>query len=132
MATGQLRTVRYIGRTYYAATPLKLWTMESSHIKSDRVTFGKTGLFLRLYDEGESTAYGIHSHRDITYMLNLEADDRYRSMGCILVSQELLDVLEREFEVNNEMLSVRTVAGPVEPVRISVKEPALGWLLGGR
>ncbi|MEK7218244.1 MAG: L,D-transpeptidase [Patescibacteria group bacterium] len=95
VATGQRRTVRYIGMTYFAATPERTWKVESLENKGKSVTFGATGRFLRLTYGKEKTKYGIHGHRDIAVMLG--SDDRYRSMGCILVSEEVLNVLERTF-----------------------------------
>ncbi|MSR67521.1 hypothetical protein EXS65_01685 [Candidatus Peribacteria bacterium] len=113
VATGQRRIVRYIGRTYNATTPLASWKAMSSEKKGDRITFGKSGRFLRLSMEDdttfERTPYGIHSHAYIQTMLR--EDDRYRSMGCILVSEDVLDVIVETFEVNNDTLNVKTAAG---------------------
>lgn len=67
--TGQKRTVQYIGRTYYAATPNRHWSVESMHIKDDKFTFGPTGRFLRLYRQGERSPYGIHEHAAEEVML---------------------------------------------------------------
>lgn len=109
VATGQRRVVRYIGRTYNAKTPNRSWAILDKEVKSDRTTFGKKGLFLRLFDEYGRTAYGIHSHRSIETML--AEQDRYRSMGCILVSQVILDNIEATFEGNGRTLDVITIAG---------------------
>ncbi len=109
VATGQRRVVRYIGRTYNAKTPNRNWTVLDKEVKGDRTTFGPQGLFLRLFDEDERTAYGIHTHRSIEMML--AGQDRYRSMGCILVSQMILDNIEATFEGNGRRLDVITIAG---------------------
>ncbi len=109
VATGQRRVVRYIGRTYNAKTPNKVWTVLDKEVKSDRTTFGSQGLFLRLFDADGQTPYGIHTHRSITAMLAEE--ERFRSMGCVLVSQTVLDVIEATFEGNKRKLEVTTVAG---------------------
>jgi len=109
VATGQRRVVRYIGRTYNASTPTTSWAVLDKEVKGDRTTFGKEGLFLRLYDEDGETAYGIHSHRSIDSMLAMQ--DRYRSMGCILVSQSVLDIIEATFEGNGRRLDVVTLKG---------------------
>lgn len=109
VATGQRRVVRYIGRTYNAKTPNTRWTVLDKEVKSDRTTFGPQGLFLRLFDENGKTAYGIHSHRSIEMML--AGEDRYRSMGCVLVSQVVLDNIEATFEGNGRKLDVITIAG---------------------
>lgn len=120
--TGQRRIVRYIGRTYDATTPTGLWNVASTHIKGDRTTFGPRGLFLRLYKKGEQTPYGIHSHRYFTKML--EEGDRYRSMGCILVDEDVLTLLEQTYILNGDSLAVATVHG-VESYTVSQDSPLL-------
>lgn len=105
--TGQKRTVHYIGRTYNAATPDWNWVMKSRHIKGDRITYGPTGRFLRLYKDGtEYTSYGIHEHRSEERMFGEES--RYQSMGCIIVQSSILDMIEQTYELNGEMLDVVT------------------------
>ncbi len=110
IATGQRRTVRYIGKTYNAATPSHAWVAMTKETKGDHITFGKEGTFFRLFIDGtESTSYGIHTHASIDKMLS--EDDRFRSMGCILVSKAMLDVIEATYEMNGQTLSVQTVYG---------------------
>lgn len=109
IATGQRRVVRYIGRVYNAATPIKTWTARTREVKGDRITFGPEGIFLRLFDEDQRTPYGIHSHRSIAEML--ADDERYKSMGCILVSNEILSIIEHTMEANEGELVVETVEG---------------------
>ncbi|MDO8648324.1 MAG: L,D-transpeptidase [Candidatus Peregrinibacteria bacterium] len=109
VATGQRRTVHYIGRVYNATTPERQWTVQSTHIKGDRTTFGPTGKFLRLYIDGESTPYGIHGHRSSVKML--AEDERFRSMGCIIVSEEILTIIEQTYELNSNTLEVTTTYG---------------------
>ncbi len=109
VATGQKRNVYYIGRYYNAKTPDRKWEMKTRHVKGDRVTFGPTGRFLRLYNEGSHTAYGIHGHRDANVML--EDNMRFRSMGCIIVSENILNIIENTFEINEGNVSVETVNG---------------------
>ena len=113
VATGQRRVVRYIGRTYDARTPVRSWQVLSEQIKGDRITFGKLGRFLRLSrigaDGTEETPYGIHSHASIERMLARQ--DRYASMGCILVSDEALSRITETFERSGHTLNVRTVDG---------------------
>lgn len=107
VATGQKRWVYYIGRYYYAATPEQNWEVKSLDIQPDRFTFGPEGKFLRLFKNGETrTSYGIHSHKYIDNML--AQDVRYKSMGCILVSEEMMDVLEETYNANGETLEVRS------------------------
>ena len=108
--TGQKRIVTYISRTYNAETPNWHWVVKSKHIKGDRTTFGPTGRFLRLYKDGEDyTSYGIHEHRSEVRMFG--EVDRYQSMGCIIVQSAVLDVVERTYELNGEMLDVVTQTG---------------------
>ena len=112
VATGQRRTVRYIGLTYFAATPEGTWVVKSHTIQGDRITYGPEGHFLRMYKDGETTHYGIHTHASAERML---ADvDRYASMGCIIVSKPILALLEETYERNGEELSVITGSGPPE------------------
>ncbi len=109
VATGQKRVVRYIGRTYNAKTPDQSWAVLNKETKGDRTTFGKYGLFLRLYDADGETPYGIHSHRSAGEML--ASSMRFRSMGCIIVSQAVLDVIEAMYEANGRRIDVETVDG---------------------
>lgn len=111
VATGQRRFVRYIGRSYNAATPNWDWSVLSMDIKGDRVTFGPTGRFLRLYKDGEeNTAYGFHEHRDEAEFFASDAPERYRSMGCIIVRHETMDILVLTFELNGSF-DVTTIHG---------------------
>lgn len=109
VVTGQKRIVRYIGRTYNAATPDRHWVSESREIKDDRITFGKEGTFLRLSYEGDDTPYGIHTHASADSMLGHQM--RYRSMGCIIVSKPVLDIVVQTFGQNGKRLDVLTVDG---------------------
>ncbi len=109
VATGQKRYVRYLGLSYNAATPNRKWQVLSTHIQPDRTTFGPSGLFLRLYDDGERTSYGIHSHKSIAKML--EEDKRYESMGCVLVSDDILAFVTQAYYLNGNTLDVVTVNG---------------------
>jgi hypothetical protein len=104
--TGQRRTVNYIGLRYFAATPKQTWTVKTMHTQPDRITYGPDGRFLRLYDEGRFTHYGIHAHTHEDIMF--ERDNRHQSMGCIVVRKEILDVLEETWRVSGERLEVTT------------------------
>lgn len=124
--TGQRRVVRYIGRTYFAATPEKRWSVQSVEVKGRSMTFGETGTFLRLYDDGEKTAYGIHSH--LTFQKMLDEGDRYRSMGCILVSENVLRLLVQTTTLNDGTLDVATAYGvAIEEATASIAEKP-SWL----
>lgn len=107
VATGQRRTVRFIGMTYYAGTPERSWSVKSIDLKDDHTTFGPTGRFLRLYtDDGSSTNYGIHSHSSADEFL--ESGNRYRSMGCIIVSEQMLNIIEQTYMLNGGSLRLLT------------------------
>ncbi len=113
VVTGQKRNVYYIGKYYYAATPAKEWYIRSKNIQSDRITYAQSGEFLRLYHQGERTHYGFHGHRDAEVMMT---DDlgRFRSMGCVIVRDDILDLLEEEYLVNDQNLKVVTTRTEVD------------------
>jgi len=71
-----------------------------------RVTFGPTGEFLRLYFNGKRTLYGIHGHKYFEDMIN--SGNRFRSMGCLIVADDVLDVIENSYLANGESLMVIT------------------------
>jgi len=122
VATGQRRTVRYIGLTYNATTPVGSWVAKSLHTKGDRITYGPRGLFLRFYKNGEEfTHYGIHAHRDSEEMLGRDTADRFASMGCIIVSERILDLLLKTHELSGKTLRVETILGfpSPPPLRLS-------------
>jgi hypothetical protein len=92
-------------------------------VLGDSVTFGD-GRFGRLTWPGhidprrgdEDTAYGFHSHRSFVHMLQDKAErtawDRtgsgHRSMGCILVSETDLTLIQQTWEANGGILLVST------------------------
>lgn len=118
LVTGQRRTVNYIGLTYNAATPEKDWIAKSHHVKGDRITYGPSGRFIRLYENGDIyTHYGIHTHAYGDEYL--ASDNRYRSMGCIIVSEDMFDLIERTYLFNGKHLRVATRYG------IGIQEIAL-------
>ncbi len=107
VVTGQRRRVTYIGRSYYAATPNWEWVARNLDSKRDRITFGPSGRFLRLFkDEKENTAYGFHEHRDEEEMFAGDAGERFRSMGCIIVQSNIMDLLVATWMRNGEELPV--------------------------
>lgn len=124
--TGQHRIVWYDGIRYNAETPERVWQLKSFEQKGKSVTFGN-GRFGRLWwadhidprrgDEG--TAYGFHSHASFEKMLsdkhNRTAWDPegtgYRSMGCILLSEDDLSLLESTLIANEGMLRIETRKG---------------------
>lgn len=119
VVTGVRRVVRYIGRRYFAATPAAEWVVRETVIKRDRWTFGKTGRFIRLYKltgEGEKrveehTPYGIHPFLNQDSMFRVPG--RYGSMGCIILRESMVDIIQQTIRVNGGEMSVRTF--PVMP-----------------
>jgi hypothetical protein len=122
--TGQRRRVYYIGRSYNAATPNWDWEAKSKDIKGDRVTFGPTGRFVRLYEDGEETAYGIHEHKSEEVMF--ARDIRYQSMGCVIVRTAMMDIIEQTYDINAELggFKVFTRYGVEDAVAIAFPAPA--------
>lgn len=104
VVTGQHRFVHYIGRFYDATTPTWSWSINELAVKGDRVTFGKEGRFLRMYKDGEEhTSYGFHEHRDEKGMFSDDPEKRYRSMGCVIVRHDIMDILVQTFEQNGSI-----------------------------
>lgn len=106
VATGQKKWVYYIGRHYFAETPNKEWTAKSLELKSDHFTFGESGRFLRLYDNGSRTAYGIHPFK--YEKETFSKDNRYISYGCVLVTEDIMDTITKTYKLNNNSLKVHT------------------------
>jgi len=146
--TGQHRTVRYDGITYYAATPERDWELRAFEQKGRSVTFGE-GRFGRLWWPGhrdprrgdESTAYGFHSHRSFERMIADKAERNawdptgtgWRSMGCILLSERDLDRIVDLWSVNGGVVQVKTAKHvdprSLSPVKIAPAVPEwLGFL----
>ncbi len=112
VASGKQSVVHYGGNTYFAATPSAQWNVQEIDIQTDRLTFGKDGTFMRLYKNGkQETPYGIHSVANIDDLL--KTDNRYYSMGCVLVDDAFLGILMKTYELNDENLSVLTIDGLV-------------------
>ncbi len=109
IGSGQQKKVHYMGITYDASTPVEHWAVKSTKIQTDRITFGESGFFMRLWRDNEETAYGIHATENIKDIL--ASNDRYKSMGCILVSNDILDILKKTYELNGKNLDVVTVEG---------------------
>ena len=123
--TGQKRVVAYDGIVYNAATPERTWTVSELEKKGKSATFGE-GRFFRLAWPGhqdkrtgnDSTAYGIHSHRSFDAMLKDKHERNvrdpqgtgHRSMGCILLSEDDLTLVEQTWEANGDSLQVITQA----------------------
>lgn len=110
VATGMQKNIRYLGRTYFAQTPMKDWVAKEKKIQTDKVMFGKTGRFFRLFDGGKtSTPYGIHSFKYVDDWM--KEQERYKSYGCIVVTEDILDIVEDTFYLNEKTLKVKTIFG---------------------
>ncbi len=116
--TGQRRTVSYIGLRYFAATPNWDWNANAKDIKGDRVTFGPQGRIIRLFKDGEVTNYGIHEHAAEAVMF--ARTSRYQSMGCVIVRHDIMDIMEKTYDLNAETgFPVLTRDGVVNPVEVA-------------
>lgn len=111
VATGMKKTVNYLGMTYNAQTPLKTWVAKQKVTQPDKVDFGVTGRFFRLYMNGQTrTSYGIHGYKYFDKWL--QEGERYRSFGCIVMSEEMLNIIEKTYALNSNSLLVVTSNGP--------------------
>lgn len=108
IGSGRQENVHYMGKNYFAATPSKKWTVKSTNTFKDRVTFGKSGFFMRLYDGKTSTSYGIHATDNIDDILASDSSERYKSFGCVLVSNDVLELLAQTYVKNDNELEVVT------------------------
>lgn len=118
VATGQRRFVCYIGRCYNATTPERTWDIRSKDIKGDHITFGPSGRFLRLYWNDESTPYGFHEYGYEDRMF--DDQPRFKSMGCVIVKKDIMDILDRTFAVNEGNVEVVTKYGIENPVSLAM------------
>jgi hypothetical protein len=110
IGSGKREVVHYMKRTYNATTPSDGWIVKEIDTQSDRLTFGKNGTFMRLFRDGtQYTSYGIHSVANIDDIL--DDDERYYSMGCVLVDYDTLDILLQTYKLNGDSLQVLTVDG---------------------
>jgi len=122
VVTGQRKFVCYIGRCYNAATPNWSWEALSKEVKGDRITFGPSGRFLRLFKDGsEHTAYGIHEYKYEDKIFS--ENNRFGSMGCIIVRKPIMDLMERTFDLNEGALPVLTQHG-VDSMLFALQEIA--------
>ena len=60
----------------------------------------------RLYRDGDESPYGIHSYYKVDQWM--EDEKRYKSMGCIVVTEQILDVIEKTFELSKNKMTVIT------------------------
>ena len=100
VATGQLKTLHYIGMKYYGATPTKEWHVKSLDYQTPGPIFGPHGKFLRLYDEYGRTHYGIHTVGNEKEIFSLT--DRYKSWGCVLVRDSILSTIQDVYTLSGD------------------------------
>lgn len=112
VATGLQKEIYWVRKRYYAATPVDSWTVSEKVTQNDRVMFGKTGRFFRLNVNGTDTNYGIHGYAYFDKWLKEE--DRHRSYGCIIMSEEHLDIVEATYKKAGRTLSVTTMESSEE------------------
>jgi hypothetical protein len=120
VATGQHRFVCYAGRCYNATTPERTWQVRSKDVKGDRITFGPTGRFLRFTWKEEETPYGVHEYAHEDWMF--AEGPRYRSMGCVIVKKEIMDILDRTYAVNEGIIDVVTKFGVTDPLSLAAAQ----------
>lgn len=90
-------------------TPEQEWVVKEKNIQGNRIFFGESGEFLRLYtDAGEQfTHYGIHGYA--YFDREIERGTKYLSWGCVMTSDDVLDLIEESYLANGGLLKVTTV-----------------------
>lgn len=114
LATGRQRIVHYLGRTYDATTPLGYWEAQKHEKKGDRITFGKTGEFWRLFRDGKPTPYGIHDVEASERWMQLPDDERFKTYGCVAMGTESIDLFRDTFEQDDHDVKVWVMANEGE------------------
>lgn len=88
-------------------TPYKEWVVLDKNIQRNRVTFSESGEFFRMYIDGKTrTSYGIHGYA--YFNDEIEKGRKFLSLGCVLVADDVLDLLEESYILNNNSLRVST------------------------
>lgn len=89
-------------------TPEEEWVVKEKNIQSNRIVFGETGEFLRMYkNDGDTrTGYGIHNYA--YFEEEIEKGTKYLSLGCILVSADIHDLIEESYLANGENMKMIT------------------------
>ena len=82
--------------------------MKEKNIQSNRIIFGETGEFLRMYsnDGNTRTGYGIHNYA--YFEEEIEKGTKYLSLGCILVAADVHDIIEKSYLANGENMRMIT------------------------
>ena len=99
LMTGALRT----------PTPEETWVVKELNIQPNRVIFGDSGEFLRMYrgEGAQRTGFGIHGYK--YFQKEIEGGRKFLSLGCILVADNVHDVLEGSWRANGEAMEMKTV-----------------------
>ncbi|MBD3330514.1 hypothetical protein GF354_03205 [Candidatus Peregrinibacteria bacterium] len=93
--------------TTYAPTPVSEWIVKEKNIQGNRVVFSDSGEFFRMYKNGITrTGYGIHGYK--YFKREIENGRKFLSLGCVLVADDVLDVIEESFYANKELFNMST------------------------
>lgn len=89
-------------------TPEKDWVVLQKNIQPNRVVFAESGEFFRMFlDEGKTfTHYGIHGYG--FFEEEIEKGTKFLSLGCVLVADDVLDLIEESYLANGESLNIST------------------------
>lgn len=89
-------------------TPEKDWVVLQKNIQPNRVFFAESGEFFRMFlNDGETrTSYGIHGYK--YFDEEVEKGTKYLSWGCVMVADDVLDMIEASYIANGESLRVST------------------------
>jgi hypothetical protein len=88
-------------------TPYKEWVVLQKSIQSNRVVFSKSGEFFRMYENGtKRTSYGIHGYA--YFKDEIGKGRKFLSLGCIMVADDVLDIIEESYIANGNSLKVST------------------------
>ncbi|MFH1284528.1 MAG: L,D-transpeptidase [Candidatus Peregrinibacteria bacterium] len=89
------------------STPCKDWVVLEKNIQSNRIVFSKSGEFFRLFADGtKRTSYGIHGYA--YFDKEIENGRKFLSLGCIMVADDVLDIIEESYIANGNSLKVST------------------------
>jgi len=88
-------------------TPYKEWVVLQKDIKSNHIFYSASGEFFRMFENGtKRTGYGIHGYAYFDKeVLN---GRKFLSWGCIMVADDVLDLLEESYIANGNTLKVST------------------------
>ncbi len=88
-------------------TPEREWVVLQKNIQPNRVVFSKSGEFFRMFTNGTTrTSYGIHGYG--YFDMEIERGTKFLSLGCVLVADDVLDMIENSYLANGESLRMDT------------------------